>query len=179
MMRKNVFPNNRCTIGCAFTKGQKIAITAAAIFVAAIIALVCIEPLFSNRFVVKNRSGHSIKSVTLWYEDDITRITEELSLADISAGTTKKTSTKVLNLDKMVGQGWLTVAISFEDGGEAVLQSGQILNHFTGKLLLEIHDTKSDELEVHLKAGEGYINSSSSTGCDDVYYIDPTNGYVE
>ena len=79
----------------------------------------------------------------------------------------------------MQGEAWLSVYITFEDGGEALLQTGQFLYGFEGEISFELADTDDEELIVRLKAGEGLFNSTAVTGCDDVYYINPKDGYIE
>ena len=59
------------------------------------------------------------------------------------------------------------------------MQTGQFLYGFKGKISFEIADTKGEDLIIRLKAGEGLFNSTTVTGCDDVYYINPKNGYIE
>ena len=47
------------------------------------------------------------------------------------------------------------------------------------KLDFEISNTKTEEVKFHVQASEGLFNSTATTGCDDIYYINPTNGYIE
>lgn len=144
-----------------------------------LIILTCIEPLVKNKLVIHNKSSHRISSLQFWYEDDNGIISEVLSFEDIAAKEKISNSSEKLGLAGLYGAAWLTVKIAFEDGGEALLQTGQYLNDFEGKISFEIRDTRSEELELHLQAGEGLFNSTAVTECDDIYYINPKSGYIE
>lgn len=144
------------------------------------IVLICVEAFMGNKITIRNKSSHKIASLKIWYEDDIGTITDDiLEFSEIESKAKIVESIKSLGLSELRGQAWLTVRIRFEDGGEAELQSGQILNDFKGRLSLEVSDTSGEEILLRMKAGEGIFNSSSATDCDDAYYINPQNGYVE
>lgn len=143
------------------------------------IVLFCIEPKLENKLVIKNRSSHDIKSLHLWYEDSEGAITDIMSFDKIPSKEKITESTEGLGLSELQGDAWLSVQIAFEDGGQAVLQTGQFLYDFNGKIMFEVSDTDSEDLMLHLQAGEGLFNSTSTTECDDIYYINPENGYIE
>lgn len=149
------------------------------VFVALFVVLSCIERTMANKLVVENNSSQDISMLRFWYEDENGEITEVLELGEVDSGEDRKESTEKMALSKLAGEAWLSVYISFKDGGEAILQTGHFLNGFEGKISFEITDTDGDELSIRLKAGEGLFNSASVTGCDDVYYINPKNGYIE
>jgi hypothetical protein len=157
---------------------KKIAIGAAVLFSVLIVILACIEPLLKNKIVIKNKSSHKISALKIWYEDEEGPITEVLSFTDVS-GKKITRSIKELGIDKFLGEAWITIEISFEDGGNALLQTSHFLNQFEGKLDFEISNTKTEEVKFHVQASEGLFNSTATTGCDDIYYINPTNGYIE
>lgn len=159
--------------------GKVVAGIICALIVILFIVLICVESVLGNKITIRNKSSHKIAELKLWYEDDIGTITEVLEFSGIEPKAKIVESLKALGLSDLRGQAWLTVWIRFEDGGEAELQSGQILNDFSGRLSLEVSDTSGEEIMLRLKAGEGIFNSSSSTECDDAYYINPQNGYVE
>lgn len=152
---------------------------AAALLIIGIFVLFCIEPGLENKLVINNRSSHAIKKIHLWYEDESGEITDIMSLEKISPKQKVTESTEELGISELAGNVWLSVQIAFEDGGEAILQTDQFLYDFKGKISLEIADTGSEDLMLHLQAGEGLFNSTSTTKCDDIYYINPENGYVE
>lgn len=154
-------------------------IAVAALLLIGIFALFCIEPGLENKLVINNRSSHTIKKMHLWYEDSKGEITDIMSLEEISPKQKITESTEGLGISELLGDAWLSVQIVFEDGGEAILQTGQFLYDFEGKISLEIADTDSEDLMLHLQAGEGLFNSTSTTKCDDIYYINPESGYVE
>lgn len=144
-----------------------------------VIALLCIEKSMENKIIVKNKSSHNITDLYFWYEDANGAITESMDFGAVAAKEKISKSTEELALSELEGDAWLSVEIAFEDGGEVLVQTGQFLYGFNGKISLEIADTKNEELIVRLKAGEGLFNSTAVTGCDDVYYINPKDGYIE
>lgn len=143
------------------------------------IVLVCIEPAFKNKLVINNRSSHKITSLQIWYEDSEGNVSKSMEFENIDAKEKIKDSTESLELTKFVGEAWITLQIEFEDGGEALLQTGHFLNEFEGKITFEISDTKTEDLKLHVQAGEGLFNSTVVTDCDDIYYVNPENGYIE
>lgn len=149
------------------------------IFLLLVVVLVCIEKGMENKIIVKNKSSHNITKLNFWYEDANGGITDIMDFGAVDSKEKITESTESLALSELAGDAWLSVQIEFEDGGKAVLQTGQFLYGFNGKISLEIADTKGEELILHLKAGEGLFNSTAVTGCDDVYYINPKDGYIE
>lgn len=141
--------------------------------------LLIIEPFLGKKIQIKNKSGHNIRKIELWYEDDFQMITEVMSFENIQTKTSLKESIEALELSKLDGHAWLTVALEFEEGGKAVIQTGQFLKDFKGTILLEFKDTKSKEVMLHMKAGEGLFGTSASTGCEDAFYVNPVSGTVE
>lgn len=144
-----------------------------------VITLLCIEKSMENKIIVKNKSSHNITKLNFWYEDANGEITEIKDFGSVAAKEKISESTAGLALSELQGDAWLSVEIAFEDGGEALVQTGQFLYGFDGKISFEIADTKDEELIIRLKAGEGLFNSTAITGCDDVYYINPKDGYIE
>ena len=153
--------------------------------VAVVVALICIENSMANKFVVKNKSSHGITEMSYWYEGELnedgeeTYITEDFDFGAIDAKQVRKVSTEDQNLSELTGEAWLCVYIKFADGGDVVLESSQFLYDFYGKISLELKDSGENEVTAWLKAGEGLFNSTAVTGCDDVYYINPKDGYIE
>ncbi len=160
-------------------KIRNIVIGAGGLLILLLIVLVCIESGLKNKIVIRNRSGHDIISLRIWYEDNYGTMTEVMDFGAVTAKQKLTESTEKLELSDLLGEGWLTVQIAFADGGEAVLQTGQFLNDFNGKITLEIADTRAEDLMLRLQAGEGLFNSTAGTNCDDVYYINPKDGYIE
>lgn len=156
-----------------------LAFGALGLFLLLFVILICIENGMANKLIVKNKSSHDIEQLRFWYEDASGEITENMTFENIASKTERKESTEDLALSQLVGDAWLSVYIKFSDGGEAMLQTGQFLYDFEGKISFEIADTKGEDLIIRLKAGEGLFNSTTVTGCDDVYYINPKNGYIE
>ncbi len=142
-----------------------------------VISLLCIEKGMENKLVVKNKSSHNITELQFWYEDANGDITDIMTFDEVKAKESIKESTEGLALSELQGEAWLSVWVVFEDGGEALVQTGQFLYGFDGKISFEIADTKDEDLIVRIKAGEGLFNSTAITGCDDVYYINPKDGY--
>lgn len=160
-------------------KLRNIIIGGGALVVFLLVVLVIIESGLKNKIVIRNRSSHNITSLQLWYEDNYGTMTEVMDFGKVPAKKKVTESTEKLKLSEIQGEAWLTVQIAFEDGGEAVLQTGQFLNGFNGRIRLEISDTKAEEVMLRLQAGEGLFNSTAATNCDDVYYINPKDGYIE
>lgn len=161
-------------------KTRNVLFAIAAVAVMLIVVLLCVEKSMQNKIVIKNKSSHDITSLKFWYEDEDGRITDAMDLGSIKAKGKVSKSTESLALSELVvGDAWISVYIVFDDGGEAVVQTGQFLYDFDGKISLVISDTDEEELMLHLKAGEGLFNSSSTTGCDDIYYVNPKDGYIE
>lgn len=160
-------------------KMRNIIIGACGVLVLLFIVLVCIEPMFKNKLVIHNKSSHKIISLQLWYEDSNGIVSEVMTLENVDAKEKVKDSIEALKISELYGEAWITFLITFEDGGEALLQTGQYLYGFEGKISLVISDTDADEVKVHLQAGEGLFNSTAVTDCDDIYYINPKNGYIE
>ena len=149
------------------------------VFLLLLVALVCVENGMANKLIVNNKSSHDIEQLRFWYEDANGGIIDIMEFDDILSKTEKKESTENLALSELVGDAWLSVYMKFKDGGEAMLQTGQFLYGFEGRISFELADTKGEDLIIRLKAGEGLFNSATVTGCDDVYYINPKNGYIE
>ena len=161
-------------------KMRNILIAIAAIVVVIIVVLLCIENSMRSKVVVKNKSSQNISSIKFWYEDENGIITDVMELGAVDANQKVSKSTRDLALSELVVvDACLSVYIVFEDGGKVLVQSSQVLNHFDGKISLVISDTEDEELMLHLKAGEGLFNSASTTGCDDIYYVNPKDGYIE
>ena len=146
---------------------------------AGVVALVCVEKSMENKLVVNNKSSHNITGLQFWYEDSNGDYIDIMEFDSVASKQKIKESTESLALSELQGEAWLSILINFEDGGEALLQTGQFLYGFNGKISFEIADTKEEELLVRIKAGEGLFNSTTITGCDDVYYINPKDGYIE
>ena len=154
-------------------------IAAVVVLLAGVIALVCIEKSMQNKLVVNNKSSHNITGLQFWYEDENGDYIDIMEFDSVAAKEKVTESTADLALSELTGEAWLSVQIQFEDGGEALLQTGQFLYGFDGKISFELADTKDEELIVRIKAGEGLFNSTTITGCNDVYYINPKDGYIE
>lgn len=146
---------------------------------AIVVTLVCVEKSMANKLVVNNKSSHNITGLQFWYEDSNGDYIDIMEFDKLDSKQKIKESTEELALSELEGEAWLAVQIEFEDGGEALVETGQFLYGFDGKISLEIADTKDEEVMVRLKAGEGLFNSTTITGCDDVYYINPKDGYIE
>lgn len=161
-------------------KTRTVLLAIAAVAVVLIVALLLLEKSMQNKIVVKNKSSHNITSMKFWYENENGIITEMMDIGALPAKEKVVKSTESLALSELVvGEAWLSLYIVFEDGGKALVQTGQFLYGFDGKISLVISDTDGEELEFHLKAGEGLFNSSSTTGCDDIYYVNPKDGDIE
>ena len=156
-----------------------VALAALGVFLILSVVLICIEKGMANKLLVHNKSSHDITQLRFWYEDSNGEFIDIMEFENVLSKTERSESTENLSLSELVGDAWLSVYIKFEDGGEAILQTGQFLYGFEGKISFEITDTKGDDLMIRLKAGEGLFNSTTVTGCDDVYYINPKNGYIE
>lgn len=154
-------------------------LAAIGVVIAGVVALICIEKSMENKLVVNNKSSHNITGLQFWYEDANGDYIDIMEFDSVASKEKVKVSTEELALSELQGDAWLSVQIKFEDGGEALLQTGQFLYGFDGKISFEIADTKDEELIVRIKAGEGLFNSTTITGCDDVYYINPKDGYIE
>ena len=144
-----------------------------------VITLICVEKSMENKLVVNNKSSHNITGLQFWYEDANGDYIDIMEFDSVAAKEKVTESTEDLALSELTGEAWLSIQIKFEDGGEALLQTGQFLYGFDGKISFELTDTKDDELLVRIKAGEGLFNSTTITGCNDVYYINPKDGYIE
>lgn len=144
-----------------------------------IIILLCIETASGNKLEITNKSSHKVTSLELWYEDEDSRITDVLSYSEIESGGRLVQSILPLGLSKLRQQVFLTVRFRFEDGGGALVQTSQNLVDFKGRIQIEFSDTSGEEVMIRMKAGEGLFNSSAVTGCDDYYYVNPKNGYIE
>ena len=155
------------------------ALAALGVLLLAVVALVCIEKTMRNKLIVNNKSSHNITALQFWYEDESGDIIDIMEFDSVASKEVRKESTEDLALSDLTGNVWLSVYVAFEDGGEAVLQTGQFLHGFDGKISFELADTKDEELLIRLKAGVGLFNSTAVTGCDDVYYINPKDGYIE
>ena len=141
--------------------------------------LILVEKGMENKIIVKNKSSHNITKLHFWYEDAEGACLDVMSFDGVKAKDRIKESIEELALSELAGEAFLSVRVEFEDGGSAVVQTGHFLYGFNGRISFEVSDTKGEELALHLKAGEGLFNSSAVTGCDDVYYINPKDGYIE
>ncbi len=154
-------------------------VAALGLFLLLFVVLMCVENGMANKLTVKNKSSHDIEQLRFWYEDKNGEITDIMDFENLKAKTEINESTENLKLSELVGDALLSVYIKFKDGGEAVIQTGQFLYGFEGKISFEIVDTEEEDLIIRLKAGEGLFDSATVTGCDDVYYINPKDGYIE
>ena len=160
-------------------KKRYVLLAAIVVLLAGVGSLVCIEKSMENKLVVNNKSSHNITGLQFWYEDANGDYIDIMEFDAVAAKEKVKASTEELALSELTGEAWLSIQITFEDGGEAFLQTGQFLYGFDGKISFELADTKDEEVLVRIKAGEGLFNSTAITGCDDVYYINPKDGYTE
>lgn len=154
------------------------ALGALGLLMLAVIVLVCVESSMANKLVVNNKSSRNITGLQFWYEDAEGEYLDIMKFDSVAPKQKIKESTEELALSELQGDAWLSVQIEFEDGGKALVQTGQFLYGFEGKISFEIDDA-GEEVIVRIKAGEGLFNSTAITGCDDVYYINPKNGYIE
>lgn len=160
-------------------KSTYIAIAVLGVLVLTVIILLCVEKSMENKIVAKNKSSHNITKLHFWYEDAENKVTDIMDFGAVASKETRTESTADQNLSELQGEASLMVQMEFEDGGKAVLETGQFLYDFKGKISFEIADTDEEDLIIRLKAGEGLFNSTTITGCDDVYYINPKDGYIE
>jgi len=179
--KNNYMYQSKKTEECTQVRHKKLYLILAAIGVVllATVFLICVERSMANKIVVKNKSSHNITSLEFWYEDVNEEYTDIMTFDGVASKETVKKSIEGLALSELVGEAWLSVYMEFEDGGKVLLQTGQFLHDFEGKISFELADTDDEELIVRLKAGEGLFNSTAVTGCDDVYYINPKDGYIE
>ena len=154
-------------------------IAAVGLLIVAAVALICIEQSMDNKIVVNNKSSHKITELEFWYEDDLGDYVDLIKFDNVEAKDKIKTSTPEVDLTGLDENICLSVHITFEDGGKTLLQTGEFRPDFAGKISFELSDSKDEDLILRLKAGEGLFNSTIETGCDDVYYINPKNGYIE
>ena len=147
-------------------------------FIAIFVALVCTEKSMENKLIINNKSSHNISKLSFWYEDEEGGAFDIMEFTDVKSKDKIKESTEKLGLSELMGEAWLSVQIEFENGEESLIQTGQLMYDFEGKIIFELEDDEEDIL-VRLKAVEGLFQSSARTGCDDVYYIDPTDGNVQ
>ena len=136
--------------------------------------------MYKDMYVVFTEAGDQNVEITVQYEDAEGNCLDVMTFDEgVKAKERISESTEELALSELSGEAFLSVRIEFEDGGSAVVQTGHFLYGFNGRISFEVSDTKREELALHLKAGEGLFNSSAVTGCDDVYYINPKDGYIE
>ncbi len=160
-------------------KSLIVLIAVVAFVIIAAVALICIEQSMDNKIVVNNKSSHKITELEFWYEDDLGDYVDLIKFENVNAKDKIKTSTPEVDLTELDENICLSVHITFEDGGKTFLQTGEFLPDFAGKITFEISDSKDEDLILRLKAGEGLFNSTLETGCDDVYYINPKDGYID
>lgn len=148
-------------------------------FIVFFIALVCVEKSMENKIIIKNKSSHNISKLSFWYEDEEGGAIDIMEFSDVNSKDKVTESTESLELSKLTGEAWLSVQIEFDNGEESLIQTGQFLYDFEGRIIFELEDAEDGDLLARLKATEGLFQSSTRTGCDDVYYIDPADGNVQ
>lgn len=159
-------------------KGKAVLLILGILLFSIMILLILLEPMLKNKLVIRNKSSHRITKLMMWYEDSNGERTNVQDLIGLMPSENKKINSE-MELHSLTGTTWLTIQIAFEDGGEAVFQTGEFSTEFEGKITLEICDSKSEDLMLKLKAGEGLFNSSNGDGCDVMYYVNPKDGYIE
>lgn len=161
------------------SKALYIVLSLICVFLVVFVALTFVEKSMENKIIVDNRSSHNISKLTFWYEAEEGDVTDIMEFSDVASKEKVTESTEELALSELTGEAWLSVLVEFETGEESLIQTGQFLYDFGGRISFELEDTDDDELMVRLKAGEGLFNSSARTGCDDVYYVNPADGNVQ
>ena len=160
-------------------KSMFMLIAAVGILIAVAVVLICVERSMGNKIVINNKSSHKITELELWYEDDLGDYVDLMKFENVEAKDKIKTSMPEVDLTELDENICLSVYITFEDGGNTFLQTGEFLPDFAGKITFELSDSKDEDLILRLKAGEGLFQSTLDTGCDDVYYINPKDGYID
>lgn len=145
------------------------------------LVFVCIvaEALFAGKVSVKNNSDYDIEQILLYFESEDFEQTNQQTLPLIAKGQEYQTDLEQFDLASLNNVASLTLAITFAGQDTFYLQSGLFYDNFDGNIDCKLSMDEDGDVILKLKASEGILGSTAGTDCNDTFFINLTEGYVQ
>ena len=115
----------------------------------------------------------------MYFESEDYIQTNKQTLPFIAKNQEYQTDLTQFNLGDLNDIASLTLAITFTGYDTVYLQSGLFYGDFDGNIDCKLSMDQDGDVILKLKASEGIFGSTAQTGCDDTFYINLTEGYVQ
>ena len=156
-----------------------IAIAAAAVLLVFIFAFIITEALFTAKIRVKNHSAYDIEKMYFYFEGEELQQTDWQELPLIAKDEEYETELAEFDFSEMDGASSLTLAITFAGQDTFYLQSGSFYEKFDGIIDCKLSMDDDGDVILKLKASNGLLGSTAQTDCNDMFFINLTEGYVQ
>lgn len=137
------------------------------------------EALFDGKVSVKNNSDYDIEQILLYFESEDFEQTNKQTLPLIAKGQEYQTDLAQFDLASLNNVTSLTLAITFAGQDTFYLQSGLFYDNFDGNIDCKLSMDEDGDVILKLKASEGIFGSTAGTDCNDTFFINLTEGYVQ
>ena len=137
------------------------------------------EALFAGKISVKNESDYDIEQLLLYFESADFEQTNMQTLPFIAKGQEYEADLMAFDLDTLNNTASFTLAITFAGQDTFYLQSGLFYGNFDGNIDCKLSMDKDGDVILKLKASEGIFDSTARTDCNDTFFINLTEGYVQ
>ena len=144
-----------------------------------IFVFIVAEALFDGKITVKNQSEYDIEKILLYFESEDYIQTNKQTLPFIAKNQEYQTDLTQFNLGDLNDIASLTLAITFTGYDTVYLQSGLFYGDFDGNIDCKLSMDEDGDVILKLKASEGIFESTAGTDCNDTFYINLTEGYVQ
>ena len=137
------------------------------------------EALFDGKITVENQSEYDIEKILLYFESEDYIQTNKQTLPFIAKNQEYQTNLSQFDLSSLNDIASLTLAITFAGYDTVYLQSGLFYGDFDGNIDCKLSMDEDGDVILKLKASEGIFESTAGTDCNDTFYINLTEGYVQ
>lgn len=144
-----------------------------------ILVFIVAEALFAGKVSVKNLSDYDIEELALYFECEDLKQTNKQILPFIAKGEEYQTDLAEYDFSNLYDVASLTLAITFAGQDTFYLQSGFFYDGFDGNIDCKLSMDEDGDVILKLKASKGIFGSTAQTDCDDTFYINLTEGYVQ
>ena len=144
-----------------------------------IFVFIVAESLFAGNISVKNQSDYDIEQLVLYFESEEYEQTNMQTLPLIAKGESYETDLAEFDFGNLNTVASLTLAITFAGHDTFYLQSGLFYGDFDGNIDCNLSMDQDGDVILKLKASVGIFGSTAKTDCDDTFYINLTEGYIQ
>lgn len=156
-----------------------IAVTTAVAVLLLVFGFIVVEALFKAKISVKNHSAYDIEKMVFYFEGEELQQTNAQELPLIAKDEEYETGLADFDFSEMEGVSSLTLAITFAGYDTFYLQSGSFYESFDGIIDCKLSMDEDGDVILKLKASKGLFGSTAQTDCNDMFFINLTEGYVQ